>query len=272
VPGSTPVVVSGPTDGVLELRLSDPARRNVLGRATIDALDGAIAALAAGTRVVLVRAEGPDFCAGYDLREAAAGDAAELVADESNFRALQRSPIPVIVAAQGNVIGGGLELFLAADVRLAAANARFSIPASRLGLVYSSQGVRLLIDELGESMTRSMLLAGKVLTVEEAHAIGLVAEVVAAESLADRARELAREVASWPAVATSGNRVTIDVVAGRVTADTGALRMASFSPEGSLAKGIARYRRARRPTWTRRVANAFEQIASLRRARAGRRS
>lgn len=238
---STPVKVHHHGNGVTELVLSDGTRRNVLGRSTISAIEEAVSSPPDGTRVIVISAEGPDFCAGYDLREAAEGDAESLIAHESNFASLRRSQVPIIAALQGNVIGGGVELALAADVRIASPDMRMSIPANRLGLVYSLPGVRLLVDELGESMTRAMLLAGKVLDAGEATSSGLIAEIAERETLVADALELAAKMASWPPEATAGNRRVLDVVVGRLVDDAAALRYASFRPGGLLEGSISHF-------------------------------
>jgi len=238
---STPVKVHHRGNGVTELVLSDANRRNVLGRSTISAIEAAVSSPPEGTRVIVIYAEGPDFCAGYDLREAAEGDAESLIAHESNFAALRRAQVPIIAALQGNVIGGGLELALAADVRIASSEMRMSIPANRLGLVYSLPGVRLLVDELGESMTRAMLLAGKVLDADEAKSSGLIAEIAERETLVAEALELGERMASWSPEATAGNRRVLDVVVGRLVDDAAALRYASFRPGGRLEGSISRF-------------------------------
>lgn len=227
--------------GVLELRLVGTARHNALARSTIDEIDTIAADPPQSTRVIVITADGPDFCSGYDLREAADGDADALIANEMNFAMLKRCSVPVIAAIQGNVIGGGLELALAADIRVATPTTKFSIPAGRIGLVYSESGVRLLVSQLGESRTRAMLLGGLALSGKEATAAGIVAEVIASGRLQERALELAEAVASWSSVATSGNRQVLDTAVGRVFEDAAALRLGSFAPGGTLARTIARF-------------------------------
>jgi enoyl-CoA hydratase/carnithine racemase len=238
---ATEVEVRRHGDGVLELRLDGASRRNALGRSTIDRLESLVSVPPVGTRVVVLTAEGPDFSAGYDLREAAHGNAELLIANGLNFALLKKSRVPVIAALHGNVIGGGLELALAADVRLATPDTKFGLPAGRLGLVYSEEGVRLLVDAVGESRARSMLLAGSILTCAEAKLSGIVSEVVEADYLERRTLELAATVASWPAVATSGNRRVLNVVLGADLEDAKALRLASFEPGGALALSIERF-------------------------------
>lgn len=239
VPPSTLVVGEPVVDGVFEIRLANGDRRNVLGRSTIDRLEQLVAGPPPGTRVIVLTGAAPDFCAGYDLLEASRGAPESLIAHEDNFAALRRSPVPIIAALQGNVIGGGLELALSVDVRVATPDTKLAVPASKLGLVYSEAGIRLVIATLGESVARAMFLAGYVLDAEAAHARGLVVDIVGREQLRDRAMELATMMASWSPLASSGNRKIIDVIVGRIVDDTTALRLASFAPEGDLAKSIA---------------------------------
>jgi enoyl-CoA hydratase/carnithine racemase len=238
---ATEVDVRRHDDGVLELRLKGASRRNALGRSTIDRIESLVSVPPVGTRVVVITADGPDFSAGYDLREAARGDAEGLIANGLNFSLLKKSKVPVIAALHGNVIGGGLELALAADVRLAAPNTKLGLPAGRLGLVYSEEGVRLLVETIGGSRARAMLLAGSTLSCAEAQLSGLVSEAIELELLDGRALELAATIASWSAVATSGNRRVLNVVLGADQEDAKALRLASFEPGGELAHSIERF-------------------------------
>ncbi|HEY5121100.1 MAG TPA: enoyl-CoA hydratase/isomerase family protein [Acidimicrobiales bacterium] len=232
--------------GVLEIRLVGGDRRNVLGRSTIDRIEQLVAEPPAGTRVIVITAAPPDFCAGYDLVEASRGGAENLIANEANFATLRRGTVPIVVAVQGNVIGGGLELALSADIRVASPEATFAIPATKLGLVYSEAGIRLIVDAVGESVARALFLAGRALNAESALSMGLVTEIVGREQLRDRALDLAELIASWSEIASSGNRQILDVIAGRISADTGQLRFASFAPEGDLSQSIARFVARRR--------------------------
>ncbi len=241
VPPATPVVTHRHPNHVFEIRLDAGDRRNVLGRSTIDSIEELAANPPEGTRAIVISAAPPDFCAGYDLIEASQGDAEGLIAHESNFASLRRVAIPIVAALQGNVIGGGLELALSADVRIASPETTFAIPAAKLGLVYSETGIRLVVDAVGESAARALFLAGRSLSAESAVGIGLVSEIVGREQLRDRAIELATQIASWSEVASSGNRQILDVVAGRVEHDTEALRAQSFAPDSDLFKSIAAF-------------------------------
>ena len=248
-PPATPVESERLDGGVFEIRLNAGDRRNVLGRATIDRIEELVAAPPHGTKVIVITAEPPDFCAGYDLVEASRGRAEDLIAHESNFEVLRTSMLPIVVALQGNVIGGGLELALSADIRLATPETRFAIPAARLGLVYSEAGIRLVRDAMGESLARAMFLGGRSVSAETALSIGLVTEILGREQLRPRALELGASIASWSSTAATGNRQILDAVAGRVVVDTSELRLGSFAAHGDLAHAITNFvkRRAQTP-------------------------
>jgi len=237
-PPATNVEVLDVGHGVVEIRLSAGERRNVLGRSTIAAIEETIANPAVNTRVFVITAEPPDFCAGYDFVEASRGEPVELIAHESNFVVLRESRIPIIVALQGNVIGGGLELALSADIRIASPEVRFAVPASKIGLVYSESGIRLVVDVMGQSLARAMFLGGMALEGEAAVAAGVISEMVGREQLRERALSLATEMASWSEVASSGNRQILDLVAGRVAVDANELHAQSFARDGQLLRTI----------------------------------
>jgi enoyl-CoA hydratase/carnithine racemase len=130
-------------------------------------------------------------------------------------------------------------LALLADVRIASPDARFAIPASKLGLVYSEAGARLVVDAFGESVARAMFLGGRVVTAEEALSTGVLTRVVGREQLRFEALDLAAAIATWSSEATSGNRQVLDAIAGRIQVDIVALHESSFSPHGALAESIA---------------------------------
>jgi len=262
-PPPTVVVGEHVVDGVFEVRLTNGDRRNVLGRSTIDRLEALVADPPHGTKVIVITSAAPDFCAGYDLLEASRGDAESLIAHEDNFATLRRSRVPIIAALQGNVIGGGLELALSVDVRVATPDTKLAIPAAKLGLVYSEAGIRLVIAAVGDSVARAMFLAGFVLDADAAQANGLVVDIVGREQLRDRAMELATQMASWSPLASSGNRKIIDVIAGRVDDDPRALRLASFVPHGDLANSIADFVTRRNVTVATQEANSGKTGNSL---------
>lgn len=232
--------------GVLEIHLTGGRRRNVLGRATIDRIEQLVSTPPDGVQVIVISAEAPDFSAGYDLLEAFEGDPKDLLSNEKNFAPLRVSKVPIIAALQGNVIGGGLELALSADIRLATPDVKFAIPASKLGLIYSEAGIRLVVSTLGESSARALFLGGQELHAEAALAMGLVMEIVPLERLHQRTFELAAEIASWSELATSGNRQLLDFVVGRISLESSELRRENFALESDLRVNIENFVKKRR--------------------------
>ena len=240
-PPATTVATEYHASGVFEIRLAGGERRNVLGRSTIDEIERLVLDPPHGTKVVVITAEPPDFCAGYDLIEASNSRPETLIAHEDNFKTLRTNSIPIVIALQGNVIGGGLELALSGDIRIASPETRLAIPAGKIGLVYSEAGIRLVVDTLGDSVARALFLGGREISAEAALAMGIITEVVGREQLRERAIELGANIASWSQTAASGNRQILDVVAGRISVDTGALHALSFEPHSDLAAAITTF-------------------------------
>lgn len=166
-------------------------------------------------RVIIVTGTGERaFMAGADLNEfptllqspQRARDYVETVA--AALDTLEELEVPVIAQINGSAIGGGLELAIACDYRVAVEGARFGIPAADVGLAINYCDVERLVELVGSARAREVLLLGRVYTAQEALAIGLVNEVVPREQLAPRVRELARELAAKaPASLRSAKKV-----------------------------------------------------------------
>jgi enoyl-CoA hydratase/carnithine racemase len=155
-------------------------------------------------RAVIVTGTGRAFCAGFDLADAAGladlGALGMLRQQERAARALlavRTAPMPVIAAVNGPAAGGGLALALAADIRLAAPEARFSAAFVRIGLSAGDLGTSWLLPRLvGPGRAAEIAYTGRLVDAEEAERIGLVNRVVPAEALMGEALALAREIAA----------------------------------------------------------------------------
>src|SRR5206468_105542 len=147
-------------------------------------LAATVSGLGEDVRCLLLTATGAVFSAGYDLGnltpERFAERAEALVAHPFNnaLEAVERFPFPAVAALNGHTIGGGLELALACDLRVAAAGARLGMPPARLGLVYSHTGLRKFLDAIGGARTRELFLTARLVDAREALGWGLVNEVV----------------------------------------------------------------------------------------------
>jgi enoyl-CoA hydratase len=180
--------------------LDDSMRRELLA---------ALAAFrAADVRAVVVIATGRAFCAGADLREEAkltpADVQAFLDADEAVFSALGDFPGATIAAVNGYAYGGGFELALACDIRVAARSAKLAGVGVKIGLTVSTARLARLG---GEAVALDLLMTGRTVTAAEAHTLGLVAAVVDDAELSAEARRWAEVVASRAPLSVRANKI-----------------------------------------------------------------
>jgi crotonobetainyl-CoA hydratase len=197
------------SNGVLTITLDRP-KANAVDAPTSLALYDAFARLEADPdlRVGIVTGGGEKFfCAGWDLKAAAAGE--EVDADHgpggfAGLTELHHRTKPVIAAVNGLALGGGFELVLAAGLAVAADHAEFGFPETGLGIIPDAGGVLRLPRRLPRPLAMELLLTGRRLTAADAHQVGLVNGVVAADQLLAAAHELAaRIVRSAPLAGTA---------------------------------------------------------------------
>lgn len=184
--------VDGADGRVAWLEVSEPRRLNVVGTLAIDDLTRAVDQLslvgvAGGLRAVVLRGGGERaFIGGADLRELARLDersAREFITRLHELcRALRALPVPVIASIRGYCLGAGLEVAASCDLRVAAADATFGMPEVQVGIPSVIEAA-LLPQLVGWGRAREMMLTGRMYDAAEALAIGLVEEVVPAESL-----------------------------------------------------------------------------------------
>jgi enoyl-CoA hydratase/carnithine racemase len=209
-----------------------------------------------GVRALVLRGAGTRaFSAGADIGEftavrstpehAAAYDEAVLAAEE----ALAGFPMPTIAAVHGYCYGGGCGLALACDIRLAARAARFAITPAKLGLVYPLRSTKRLVDAVGPSRAKIILMAGAEYDAARALSFGLVDEVFDDDALDAGVRELTALLASRSAVTQRAVKETIARILDGVSADDeshAALRAAALaSPD--YAEGVSAFLERRSP-------------------------
>ncbi len=184
-----------PVAGVTVLTLMRAARRNALSIALLEELCDAFDALAADPtqRVVVLRGDGPVFCAGLDLQEAADDERAERSAAgvERALRTLADTPLATIAAVRGGAFAGGAGLMAACDLVVAADDAMFGFPEARRGLLPALVG-GVLKTRVREGDLRDLLLTGEAIGVSHAQRIGLVQRVVPAADVDAEALRAAR--------------------------------------------------------------------------------
>ena len=177
--------------------------RDVIGPAEIGDLASACEAIAADdvVRVVVLAAAGDSFGRGWDWSALAAesSDAAQALREagvlDDPFGCLARLPRPVVCAVHGEVSGGGLALALAADIRIAAEDATFSLPETGLGLVPMAGVTQRLARLAGRGDALALALTGEPIDAAEALRMGVVSEVVTKDGLAARTDEIAGRIA-----------------------------------------------------------------------------
>ena len=203
---------------VLTLRLDRPAKRNALDFGMLQMLESALTAAAsdAGVRTVVVTGGDQVFAAGVDIGEfaARAGVANQYqiaLARARCWDALARLPQPTIAAIAGYCLGGGCELALACDLRLAAESSVFGQPEIRLGLIPGAGGTQRLPRLIGATRAKELIFFGETLDAQEAYRLGLVNRVVPAERLLDEARAWAGRLAELPPLALAMAKRAIDL-------------------------------------------------------------
>jgi 2-(1,2-epoxy-1,2-dihydrophenyl)acetyl-CoA isomerase len=188
---------------VLTITLNRPDVLNALTTAVHKALGAALRdARDPEVRAVVITGAGRGFCVGQDLTEfrEAAGDIAERLRStyHPNVRAIRGLEKPVIAAVNGAAAGAGLSLACACDIRIAADSATFVPAFINIGLVPDSGGSFFIARLLGPARAFEWMSSGRRLTAAEAHAWGLVSEVVESDTLLARAGELAAQLADLP--------------------------------------------------------------------------
>jgi enoyl-CoA hydratase/carnithine racemase len=252
-----------PADAVARIAIRNPNKRNALDHDILDAIAELMPRLDQGieTRCVIVTGSEGMFSAGYDIGDIPdavfAEEAERLVAHPfmAAIEALERHPYPVLAALGGHAIGGGLEVALACDLRVAAAGIRLGMPPAKLGLVYSHTGIQKFLDVVGAARTAELFLVGRNIPVERAYEWGLVNSVVDPEELPGTALELAREIAANAPLSLEGNkRVIRELLRARtalppeVEAELVELRRACFVSD-DFREGVRAFAEKRPPRW-----------------------
>jgi enoyl-CoA hydratase/carnithine racemase len=188
------------TEGHLaRIVLNRPAKRNALTTAMRRALDQSLAALQANedVRVVILTGSGGSFCAGVDLADQSGTDQHVLSArPQPVAEPLGRFAKPLVAAIDGPAYGGGLELALACDVRVASHRATFALPEARIGSLPGSGGTQRLPRLVPAAVASRMLLTGNPIDADEALRIGLVSDLADEAELLDLATSIAQQIAA----------------------------------------------------------------------------
>lgn len=189
-------------DGIALATIRRPKALNALNSKFFREMDHLVAAITSrnDVSVLVITGEGKAFAAGADIAEMVEMDEAQGIAfsqtGQQTFRSLELLEIPVIAAVNGFALGGGCELAMACDFRIASSRAKFGQPEVNLGLIPGYAGTQRLPRLVGLGDVLYLLFTADMLTAEEALRIGLVQKVVEPEQLMPEVMEIARKIAS----------------------------------------------------------------------------
>ena len=184
-------------ENIVVLKIDRPERRNALSRAVVEAIDSELNLIKKDRdiRVLIISGE-KNFAAGADIEEMA-----ELTPKEANvfsfsrtFLKLENLEIPTIAAISGYALGGGLELALACDLRIASEDAKIGLPEINLGIMPGAGGTVRLTRLIGEAKAKELIFLGESLTASEAYQFGIINRIVKNEELMTEAFKLAEKL------------------------------------------------------------------------------
>lgn len=258
------LLLDHPAEAVARLTINNPAKRNALDLQMLDGIATALKELAQTqppTRCVILTGSDGMFSAGYEIGEITNGkfqeEAEQLVAHPFTeaMQALDRFPYPTLAALPGHTIGGGLELALACDMRVAASGIKLGMPPAKLGLVYSHTGLRRFVDAIGVVRTRELFLLGSYIDSGTALGWGLVNRLAQPTELESATLALASELAANAPLSQTGNKRVIAALmraqgelAEDVERELIELRRASFESH-DLREGMSAFAEKRAPRW-----------------------
>lgn len=208
--------------GVAVLKLDRPDTLNAWNQKMRDEMRDAVRDLAAddSLRVLVITGEGRAFSAGEDVRgmqglaEAGTRGFRRVARNIHNvFDELEAIEVPVIAAINGVAAGGGLELALSCDFRLAAESAKLGFPETNVGLIPGSGGCSRLVKLVGIAQAKRLVMTGEMVLAQRALAMGLVEEVATADRLMPRAMELARQLAGKAPLALGLAKIVLNACA-----------------------------------------------------------
>ena len=204
-------------NAVAVLQLNRIAKKNSLNGTLRKELEHALGEIKEdkGVRAVVLTGGDEIFCAGADIAEIQDTKSAEFAYQHARefqllFDRVEGLPQPVIAAVAGYALGGGCELALACDFRIASEGTRFGLPEIKIGAFPGGGGTQRLPRLIGAAKAKEMILTGDPITAEEALALGLVSKVVPKQKLLEETRSLAAKLAAMPRIALEASKMLIN--------------------------------------------------------------
>jgi enoyl-CoA hydratase/carnithine racemase len=241
-------------EGIAVVTLDRPQARNAISQDVVDELRAALGLLARdpGMRALIVTGAGPAvFASGADIRELrrrGAGDALRGI-NSSLFLEIERFPLPTIAAVNGYALGGGCELAIACDLRIASESARFGQPEVGLGIIPAAGATYRLPRLIGSGRAQEMILTGRIIDAPEALRIGLVNRVVTGDRLLEEARSTAALIARKGPLAVRAAKLALQAALHGPDAGHAAERLAQaiLFESADKREGMTAFLEGRRP-------------------------
>jgi enoyl-CoA hydratase/carnithine racemase len=262
------VILDEPAENVARIKISNPDKRGALDHEILDWLATLIQQQDA--YCVIITGDGPVFSAGYDIGNFPEAGLGEQDADGSFSReaeslvahpfteaieAIEAYPYPVIAAINGYAIGGGLELAVSCDIRIAARGVKMGMPPAKIGLIYSHTGLRKFIEVCGVGATSELFYVGRNIDADRACSLGLVNQVVEPDDLDEAALAMAAEIGANSPLSLAGNKQIMRTLRAygislpeEVARQVVRLRESCFT-SGDFVEGIRAFAEKRPPRW-----------------------
>ena len=203
-------------DGVSVVTLNRPEAANALSVELLQQLRGILYGLENHTdiRTVIITGAGKAFCAGADLKERARMDEREVLTTlkliGDTISAVENLPVPVIAAINGSAFGGGLELALACDIRIASLTAKMGLTETSLGIIPGGGGTQRLPRLAGTAIAKELIYTARHIDAQKAKSLSIVSHLAEPSELLDKARELAQEIAANAPLALRAAKASIN--------------------------------------------------------------
>ena len=245
-------------DGAVVVLTVDHPPANAISRAVVQGLRDAVAGAVAdgGIRALVITGAGTRFfAAGADVSEFPEAGGAVAVGGQQLTLEIERAPLATIAAVNGMAFGGGCEIALACDVRIAARTARLGQPEINLGIIPGWGGTQRLVRVVGQGRAMPLLLSGDPVDAQTALEIGLVSQVVESDDLIHTALALAEKLATKAPLALAATKRA--VLEGMALPIAGALEVerrefAGLFETADAREGVTAFLEKRQPAWTGR--------------------
>ena len=234
--------------GIATLRFNRPDRRNALGRDELSGIQRALNELRPETRVlVITSASGATFCAGADLQQIRSG---ELDGDQFQqvTNELADLPIPTLCVINGNVFGGGCELAMSCDFRLASEDIVMRVPASVIGLCYPIEGIERMVNRLGVTLAKRILVAAEEFSAQQMLEFGIVSRLISEDQLVAESNLTAKMLAQRAPLAVAAMlKIIRQAERGGINVDEARELAAICSESDDLQEGLLAQKERRAP-------------------------